>query len=337
MLAYSAYHRAGVLHQQPPHQRIARWTKNVFANLRVTLDGPKDNINDAHLATAIMLASLEIISPNSFEASVTWQTHLTAAKEMIISRGGWLKRDRMSYFLRVWFAYLDVVGSLSGNRYGRLLTYDELAINGPLDGEFDVDCLLGFTTRCIMILAKVADLCKQCDRERIRGSQILTTWRPSPEVVQAAYQLRDELRAARPTTFRECAYNKYADYHSAGVGALEMVAVNDSFHWAGLIHIYRRILGKQSHDEEVQIAVREILSALDKIRIGGSAENGMIFPIFTAGCEANVPNDRAKLFQRLMNVEANGLTQVHRARKLMQKVWSTHQPWESLVAGEFCG
>jgi hypothetical protein len=30
-------------------------------------------------------------------------------------------------------------------------------------------------------------------------------------------------------------------------------------------------------------------------------------------------------------------TQVNKARSLMQKVWDTGKPWESLVSGEFFG
>jgi len=40
---------------------------------------------------------------------------------------------------------------------------------------------------------------------------------------------------------------------------------------------------------------------------------------------------------RLKGVEEFGMSQVNKARTLMQKVWNTGKPWETLVSGEFVG
>jgi len=121
-LAYSACHRAKVLGQPEPVTRIAHWVQGIFTNLRKALDDPSQIITNANLATAIMLASLEIISPNAFGVTVPWQSHLDTARQMILMRGGpkgmrtESRRDRVSNFLWSWFAYLDVLGSLSGGK-----------------------------------------------------------------------------------------------------------------------------------------------------------------------------------------------------------------------------
>ncbi|KAL9608537.1 MAG: hypothetical protein Q9204_009226 [Flavoplaca sp. TL-2023a] len=116
-----------------------------------------------------------------------------------------------------------------------------------------------------------------------------------------------------------------------------MVATNEAFHWAGLIHLNRRILGKKNEDVEVQIAVREIVSALFKVRKGGTAEACLLFPIFTAGCDARERGQREVIIERLSSIEESGMTQVHKARTLIEKVWETGRPWETLVSGEFFG
>jgi hypothetical protein len=122
LLAYSASHRARLLRQPEPATRIALWVQDIFPNLRRALDDPNQIITNSNLATAIMLASLEIISPKAFGVEVPWQKHLDTARQMIAARGGpqrvqsSSRGDKVSSFLWSWFAYLDVLGSLSGGQ-----------------------------------------------------------------------------------------------------------------------------------------------------------------------------------------------------------------------------
>lgn len=342
LLAYAASHRSRLLNHRDPVNRIALLVRDVFPNLRHALDSGGDSISDANLATAIMLTSLEIISPNAFEVPISWQNHLTIARQMIIARGGFSSLERngkAAYFLSRWFAYLDVVGSLSGSNYDRAPHYTFLPHDASdPEGDSEIDCLLGFTNRCITILAKVADLAKQCDTQRVApGGSIRTDWQPSPEIIAEAESLKQSLQAARPTVFRRCAHRQPDTTDSATTDSMEMMAINDSFHWAGLIHLHRRVLGKRSSDEEVQMPVREIAASLDRIRNGGAAEATMIFPMFSAGCEAITPMLRKKFLDRITTVASFGMTQVNTAKTLMQQVWATGRPWETLISGEFFG
>jgi len=105
VLAYSACHRARYLRQKPPVKRIATYTSDVFRRLADDIQGPKGKLNYIHLASTIMLASLKIIAPESFEGQMKWETPLAAAKEMILERGGWSQlRDETGHFLKTWFA-----------------------------------------------------------------------------------------------------------------------------------------------------------------------------------------------------------------------------------------
>ena len=326
LLAYSASHRALLLKHPEPANRIALWVKDVFPTLRRALDEPNGQISNSNLATAIMLASLEIISPNAFEVTVPWQTHLTVARRMILARGGAEsihRKDKVLYFLCRWFAYLDILGSLSGAKNDQPLFSGSYWNDDDSDGDFQIDCLLGFTSRCVGILAQIAELARQCDDERVDSltGNIDEGWIPTAEIVQKAEQLKIDLQNARMHRYRGCPHrpstpetSRRAKGHSrnedAGYDLLEMVATNEAFHWAGLIHLNRRILGKRSEDLEVQIAVREIVSALYKVRKGGTAEACLLFPMFTAGCDAREPGQRSVIMERLRSVEGSGMTQV---------------------------
>lgn len=344
LLAYSASHRARILSHAEPANRIAHWVRDVFPQLRHSLANPSTITNET-LAPAIMMASLEIISPNTFEVPIPWQDHLSMARRMIILRGGPSttdKSDHAAYFLSRWFAYLDVLGSLSGNKNDRPLGpgYWNSA-NESADEDFQIDCLTGFTNRCVGLLAGIAELAKHVEPLRLRADGTIdTAFRPPPEVRARAELIRKDLwkGLTGADAHKGC-------HHRAGPGdpdpvawdATEIYATNEMFHWAGLIHLYRRVYNYPATHPAVQQSVSQIVELLFKVRRGSTAEACLLFPMFAAGCDAVDKGQREKVMERLLAVEGFGMVQVGRARAVMERVWATGRAWEGLVEGEFFG
>ncbi len=325
-----------------------------------------------------MLASLEIISPASFGVNIPWQNHLSIARSIIRARVGphsISRKDPVMYFLTRWLAYLDVMGSLSGRRNEEPLfagnywssshedstSAKELSLTedeADDEDDYTIDCLLGFTTRCVQILAQVAVLARECEsagRIDPHSGQIDEDWQPSMDILKRAEKLRMDLDKARNHEQISCAHHSpqmtkaslcgthgtrrnsaYADMSQKDVE--ESLATNSAFHWAGLVHLLRRVHNIPRGDPEVQQAVHEIVRIQQsKIREGGSAEACLLFPMFTAGVEAEDGLDRAEVLSRIKGAEGLGMCQVSRARKIMEEVWRTGISWESLVTGEFFG
>lgn len=373
LLAYSASHRARLLCHPEPKNRIAHWVRDVFPALRealhsVSSDTQTPRISDANLATAIMLASLEIISPSTFGISVPWQNHLGIARNLIVARGdspqSVSRKDPASYFLTRWFTYLDILGSLSGRKYEQPLFSgqywaDEGSSAGTYQKTYTIDCLLGMTSRCVNLLAQIAALARQCDNERLDAEtgKPNPLWRLQPSVRAQAETLQLEIEKSRAHIHRPCPHEhhpapgfelededdpnaeipQFDRRSSAQWEAPETLAVNSSFHWAGVLHIYRRIYTLPRESKEVQNAVRSIVSAMVQVRRGGTAEACCLFPMFTAGCEALNEKDRKDVLTRVQGIEEVGLMHVRRARELMEKVWETGRGWEEFVQGEFLG
>lgn len=372
MLAYSACHRARLLNHKEPVQRIAHWVKNVFPSLRRALDETQNtDVSNANLAVAIMLASLEIISPSSFGVEIGWQAHLHVARGIIRARGGphsVSRKDPVMYFLTRWLAYLDVMGSLSnrmaeeplyeGNYWAS--SYDmssakELSLtdeDGDDDDDYTIDCLLGFTTRCVYILAQIASLARQVAPYRMdpQSGHINEGWRPPPEIMKKAEKLKKDLESSRKHEHRQCHHHSpvlskatltYAPPPNqtdlSVKEAEESLATNDAFHWAGLVHLLRRVYNTPRSDPQVQSAVDCIMKALNTLRQLGSAEACSLFPIFTAGVETEDKLHRAEILSRLKGAEGLGMCQVNRARKIMEESLRTNAGWETLVNGDFFG
>ncbi|GAB7366578.1 hypothetical protein MBLNU230_g8564t1 [Neophaeotheca triangularis] len=362
LLAFSASHRARLLGHPEPANRIAGWMADVLPTLRQALDSPSpmssctdpsDPTSLGPLATAIMLASREIISPNRLTVSISWQDHLQIARRMIIAKGGLHHlahrshgaRDKTIFFLSRWFAYLDVLGSLSGSKHHRPLSDAYLEdgsglwlVNRANDEIFKIDCFFGFSGRCIALLAQVAELASECDRHRIDliTSSVRTSWEPSDLIRNRTEQLRARLEASITQRYLGCS-PKSPSATTVDDLTAEIYATNTLFHLAGLLHLHRRCLNLPSSAPAIQDLVARTLSLLQDIRSNSTAETCLLFPIFTAGCEALNERDRELFMARLTAVEGWGMEQIARARELMGRVWETGKAWETLVQGEFFG
>lgn len=366
MLTYSACHRARLLNHKEPTNRIAYWVRDVFPSLRQTLEEVQNiEISNANLATAIMLASLEIISPSSFGIAIPWQAHLGLARGIIRARGGphsVSRKDPVMFFLTRWLAYLDVLGSLSNRNTEEPLyeanywqsSYDgtsakELSLtddDGDDDDDYTIDCLLGFTTRCVYILAQIASLARQVAPYRMNSQLgiINEAWRPNADILKKADKLKQDLERARKHEQRQCHHHSpilakvepiYAP--PPDKEAEESLATNEAFHWAGKVHLLRRVYNLPRHHPEVKEAVTGIMNNLHTLRSLGSAEACSLFPIFTAGVETEDALQRAEILSRLKGSEVLGMCQVNRARNIMESCWKTGRSWETLVKGDFFG
>lgn len=300
-----------------------------------------------------MLASRECINPDSLDVSIPWQQHLSIARQIIISRGGLKDKgdngDPFVNFLARWFAYLDVIGSLSGFRNEAPLDDCYMSFDHDDDHSddaygFTIDCFFGFTNCCISLLARVARLARQCGAQRIdEDGNIDIHWQPGSEILEQAESLKEELSHSRHHVQRGCRHSNTGteedQTHSerTRLELQEMVSVNESFHLAGLIHLHRRVFCLPSSSPVIQENVRLVLKALSGVRRGGTAESSLLFPMFSAGCEATDPADREAILERLKLVEGLGMTYVRNARNLMEKSWETGKSWEGLVKGEFLG
>lgn len=357
--------------------------QDIFPALRRALNDPNQSISNANIATGIMLASLEIVSPTAFGYQIPWQRHLGLARDLIASRPdgirwtrNWTQEDQVRAFLWSWLAYLDVMGTFSGGRHESSTAWILAYQKDEYEEEWDeIDCIMGVTTRGVYILAKIAELAKECDVLRASDAQadesasatVTTTtgtatpttttttiaadgstpaaaaaparhkaWEPPKDIVTRAWALEDEANASMTRPPQPCKH-LHASGNVARWEQHEMAALSEAFHWAGLVHLHRRVLAKPALHEDVQAAVLKIHACLAMVPLGGDAEASMLFPLFTAACETADPAVRARAAERLDSMGRSGFLQVARTRALIEQVWATGRPWEALLTTEFVG
>ncbi|KAK2733729.1 hypothetical protein FQN57_001956 [Myotisia sp. PD_48] len=341
LLAYSASHRARLLGHAEPYTRIAQWTSGVFTLLCHALNDPNKKLSDTTLATAIMLVSLKVISPTTFEVPVRWESHLKMAREIFLARQQAQPdraADQISSFLGRWLGYLDIFGGLSSRVAEPPLVepaYWPLSTEQPgettsCDKEYEIDCFSGITPRVCSLLARLGEFTHQCDNLHADPTAP-PSWNASRIAMSRAEQLLRDMDASSP-------YNTPGrrTHHSKPVEP-SMAAIDEAYRLAGLIHLHRRVFGRSAADPLIKQLVDSLVDALNQISRGGQEEVCVLFPLFTAGCESQDQQQRVEIRNRVKDFEGVGMKQIRGARKLMQRSWEKGLPWTVLANGEFLG
>ncbi|OJJ86831.1 Zn(II)2Cys6 transcription factor [Aspergillus glaucus CBS 516.65] len=335
-LAYSASHRARYLGHAEPANRIADWVSDVFPALRYALDNPHTSITDSHLATAVMLLSLKIISPSTFEVPIPWQSHLSLARGLFQEHAEHMAYpgNRIGAFLARWLGYIDIMGTLSCRDGGPPLDMYYSVMNAcSTEGEhdeFSVDCFTGFSPRTGACLIRLGKLVHRCDNECFDDvGMFRLDWTASVDMILEAKSLVMEFEALRTQVHVN-------GKHYRG-SPTDLLAMDRAFCCSALLHLHRRILGSSLFSPAVHEAQDGLLKALAQIEPGGSTEVGALFPLFTAGCEVQDTKQRMEILERFVILETTGMKQIQNARRLMQRCWDEDLPWIALAKGEFLG
>ncbi|KAI5293679.1 hypothetical protein KEM52_005320 [Ascosphaera acerosa] len=266
LLAYSASHRARLLGHPEPAHRIAHWVCYVFPSLRHDLTDPQRRSSPLTLATAIMLVSLKIISPSTFEAPISWQDHLKLARELYaFYREAHVGRppNQVSKFLNSWFGYIDILGSISCEDiappvpgvYGPSASRGDDGGRGDLRGSSDeewvIECYSGFTPRTGALMFRLAELIGRCRRRRDRlravspsstpgttlsQRDVFDEFVPPPDIhIEAEALLQDMIDDRRNLHKRRTAHDEEQDGDEKGLtehletsGSARSVSLNPS-------------------------------------------------------------------------------------------------------------
>ncbi|KHO00059.1 C6 zinc finger domain containing protein [Metarhizium album ARSEF 1941] len=296
---------------------MAEWAQSIFPALWKPFLGDFGPMSNVTLAMTVLLIALEIMSPSAFGRGVSWREHVAHARRLLAKRLEQAPQDASVeglWFIQSWLGYVDIMGGLV-TRPGLGLScqsqvYFPLSEPHEYGKDLDeIDCMMGISVRCARLLSQVAELAQQCQGERFGvDGQMLRGWYPRPAMVRQARLLEDNLMESLRRSSRPCPHVRAGSIRMKDLA--EMAGVNEAFHWAGLIHLHRRVLGKPTNHADVQGNVRKIMQCLEQIGTEGVAKTRYLFPIFTAGCEALTERQRARLLSRLASAEKIGMKQV---------------------------
>lgn len=365
LLAFAAKTRMSLLdnnNQYIPQEIADHLLGRSCLELLKALKDKDEATSDGTLATVLLLSSYEAFNSESFERH---RAHTIGARQIIMARRetlglnttegkGKFDESNIAFFLMRWFAYVEVVGSLSSTKeshkylpqYGFLSPGQlDFTDNKSTDPKRDIDYLLGFDVRFFPHMADITFLIRKANHylESHAGDTIpvslVTEALEVKERITASYQegearrqkqldqiIDDKVQLKR----RELGKDTTSPPNVSNIIAQDNVlrCTNKIFYDTAILNLYRRVLQVPRESLLIQDIANGIADVLQgNIESCSSAEICTIFCLFCAGCET-MDNERRDFFlDRFTRLTALGNGNAKKSIRIMSRCWSTGEDW----------
>ena len=316
LLAYSATHRADVLRHQSPSKQIELYLQNAGYTISGSLHGLACKDDLTKLGAHLLLVSMHLTcaSPKGsyFIQQMSWRGHLRAARDLIDLR----RNQPWNYafdFLTRWFIGLESMKSpcdfgpeqplileLQDQNAWRSLPSSCHTVC-PTRYHAHIDCLWGVSTRCLIGLTKVAQMKA---RATLNSNKDVTST-VGNTLEREALELRAELISdveGKTLYIGNCTPSPKNEQTCH-----ELSITDQAYQLAALVHLNRQILRLPSSHPHVRNLVSTIFHLLQRFR---QLKNTMLFPIVTAGLEAQTAQDESIVLDCFKKLENNGFPTV---------------------------
>jgi hypothetical protein len=120
--------------------------------------------------------------------------------------------------------------------------------------------------------------------------------------------------------------------HNPVVGQ-EMRNTHRLFVYAALLHLYRRVQDLPRNHPKVIHAVYMIIENLQRLPDNSTTNILLLWPLFSAGCEAEDPHQRCIIEERMKKMGLFGMGNVDRARRAMVEYWESggDKRWDEFI------
>lgn len=340
-----------------PREIVSTLIKRALSDLYNKLTDEREAESDYTLALVMMIACFEILCSNRYD----WRSHYYGARKIMLSKGllkakneknvnhndkvvGFNLGDEsdISYFFARWFAYTDVIGSLSsstlvnrpfsGNEIHLIWEAPEISEEAKLNLQ-DIDPFMGFDLRLLSYFAEIIKLVKERERNCPTVNFL------SAPLIRKALEIKEEMSKFLADTDAErdvIVQNVGLEGDEKKMNFLKryilLRATNRAFALAGILQIYRRILLMPNSSPLVQDMVSEITSVFrDQIPAGTPAACCTIYSLFTTGCDVLDNESRAFYTDRMRLLAKDGFLFGTTAYNLMKESWDTGKYWADLI------
>lgn len=339
-----------------PQEIVNMLIKRALNDLYERLTDEQEAESDYTLALIMVLACFEITCSEKYD----WRSHYYGARRIILSRGLIKSSDDtgsanrkivgfdlseesdVTYFFARWFAYTDVIGSLSsssllnktfnGNETHLIWEAPEITQKDKLNLK-DIDPFMGFDLRLLKYFAEIVNLVKERERNCPTVDFLSATLiRKALEIKESMSKFLTESEVERTQVLKDIKEQGDEKRLSFLERYTILKATNRCFALAGILQIYRRILLMPAASTLVQELISEITTVFkNDIPVGTPAACCTIFSLFTSGCDAIDKETRAFYEERVLLLAKDGFTFGNTAYQLMIECWSTGKYWADLI------
>ncbi|KAL4874260.1 fungal-specific transcription factor domain-containing protein [Aspergillus karnatakaensis] len=316
LLAAACSHHGRLVQDTSSKSRILclQYTTLALSSLQSTLRESTRGLTAETVATSMALCTNDVCNGNMH----IWRTHLSGAGQLLTTFLNSRKSSTHDLYvdcLTKWFTTMDVLSGMSGAQVRSL--YSEsipcYRLIPPTSPGFKIDPLCGYSLDLVPLLLRVSHLISSgglnVGTEEAFDSEITL-------VEDRLYSLVASATATQP--------------EPAGLSAAELRNTHLAFVHSSLLHLHRRVRKLSEADPIVRTDITNILNAIAQIPASSSANILILWPIFSAGCETDDPNDRNLIQDRMGHMQKLGLGNFTRARELLKGFWdsNTSLPWD---------
>lgn len=341
MIAFAISHRCLSANQPEPKQVVDQLISRAMDGLLKALKDKETSSSDTTLSAVLLLSSYKLFCMKQSR----WKIHLKGARQILLRKGmakpfqsikaGRLpaldRESNVTFFLARWFAYFDVIGSLS---CPLLPTSEEItdylknrSSDNGIDynnhalslGSHEIDPFLGFDINILPYLSELVSLIKE--------TSIILSCSGNPylfdrdaiflpiKLIERAMEIQMALQSAAGFPYENLDHT--------------LIATNKIFCITGLLNLHRRVMLVPSFSPVVQSLCKQSRELFEsRVERGSSADICAIFALFCAGCESIEQDDRIFFKDRLANL---GSPSALKASQIMQRSWDSEMSWMEIL------
>ncbi|CCH44595.1 Thiamine biosynthesis regulatory protein [Wickerhamomyces ciferrii] len=327
------------------------------------------DVNEANSDYTLALVMMFACFGSIFSERKDWRAHHNGAKNIILARGliktnneihneNTQKRKIVTlgrsgdendivFFLSRWFAYIDVIGSLSSSlKFSTPIEQDNQLLWEAQDVSEkdilelrDIDQLSGLDLRLLSHLSKILSLIKERECYYKEKDQDLSKNSNEPSIIERALEVKDDLlkcleifenertKVVQQVIIRQdpAKLIKLKEYET-------MRAVNKALIYAGVLQLYRRVLLISRNSKLVQNMIFDITEIL-RAKVDRDTHTSFctIFALITAGCDAIDEDTRFFYADRVYALGQRGFRFGYEAHKVMLESWNTGKFWIDII------
>ncbi|KAI5245079.1 hypothetical protein E4T42_06867 [Aureobasidium subglaciale] len=305
--------------------RTAFFLRKALTGLRKAMNDPAEAPNFSTICTVLFLCTNEVMAGNT----VAMRTHLHGAENLLSLALGKSRREAVTnlddkkLFLIRWFAVVDIFASImsldkTSSSDGQFWSVG--APNGGSSPQY-IDEFVGFSLELMPVLARIGRMARLQRRRKVLGSSLDSGYAEMADDLDMLLADNILLTEQQLSLLFTRASSPSLSHTQDPVLMEEAVYVHQIFVHAALLHLYRRVQELPELDPKPAIALASMLDLLGRLRPESPANVLILWPLFTAGCEAEDPDLRDYIEACMNRIRNYGWGNADAASTALRAYW----------------
>ncbi|KEQ65374.1 uncharacterized protein M437DRAFT_42672 [Aureobasidium melanogenum CBS 110374] len=305
--------------------RASFFLRKAITGLRKAMNDPTEAPAFSTICTVLFLCTNEVMAGNT----MAMRTHLNGAEHLLSLALGKSRHeavadlDDQKLFLIRWFAVVDIFASIMSLDKTTSSDGQFWSIGAPSSTPSPqyIDEFVGFSLELMPVLARIGRMARLQRRRKSLGSSLGSGYAEMADDLDMLLADNILLTEQQLSLLFTRASSPSLSHTQDPVLVVEAVYVHQMFVHAALLHLYRRVQELPELDPKPAVALAFMLDLLGKLRPESPANVLILWPLFTAGCEAEDPQLRDYIEACMNRIRNYGWGNADAASAALRAYW----------------